>query len=291
MKLLTKCALLALSSSIAVDCQAQPANAKDNPSELLAARVMQAQMETASVFQWTTDTERQLAAGPDSPNAGDLPEAVTDAQAAHAKKLDEIDRLARQLAELLAAVSADDEAKSNIDQQIHEGETKLAAARSQLEDLARKEAELMRRLTEEGKGSGMATGQDAGDRKPIVVSLNHGFVAPLAAPYFRGRQIRWTDGDGGLEITANQDGVPLGKAIEDGGWLAKALEAAIPDKNFVAILVAPDSVTTYYALLKELRQRKLRHSWDAWDGISFKVITHHLPGNSGGGGSGGIKTY
>ena len=292
MKTIIKPVLAIIACGIALTAAAQQSTpVLEAAGNLQIARVGQVQADTVSTLQWSINTEQQLAASPGSPNPADLPQAVAEAEAAHAKKLEEIESLTHKLKELLAAVAVGETTKTNLNQQISEWEKKLAAAKAELAELAKQEAELMRRLTDEGKGSGMATGVGAGDRKSIAVIINHNCASPLERPYFRGEQIRWTDGDTGLKIFVNQDGMPLGKALEPNGWLAKALDGATPEKNFVSMLVSPDSVATYYALLKELRQRKLRHSWNSWDGVSFTIITHHIDGNSGGGSPGGVQTY
>jgi hypothetical protein len=290
MKILTQ--LLIGMTGIMATVHAEPLNSvTDTNGVTQAIRITRAQSDTVAAWQWTVEAERQLASEPGSPAVEALPQAIRDAQEAHEKKLQELDRLARLLAELSAALQADTETNVHTDQLIREWEEKLAAAKAELVELAKKEAELMRQLTDDGQTSGLAKGVEAGDRKPIMVTVRRGFVAPLAAPYFRGQRIRWTDGDTGLEISAQQDGVPLGQALEPGGWLAKVLETASPEKNYVTVLLASDSIATYYALLKELRQRKLRHNWDTWDGGSFRVITHHIPGNSGGSGPGAQRIF
>jgi hypothetical protein len=280
MKSLESFATFVAITAFAARGMAQTQAPGQNPGEPEPARIDHVQSETLSMFAWTVNTERALEAQHGSPCMADLPRVINQAQSAHTNKLAELDELIEKRAELLAAVDADTRTNADINKTISEWKAKLAAARSQLKDLSKKEAELMQRLSNNSRENGVTSGVGAGDRTPIVVMISHNLVAPLQTPYFQGQYVRFTDGTTGVEITAKQEGIPLGQALQSGEWLASALDAGDTRSNFVTAVVAPDSINTYYALVKEVRNRKYLHTWGPWDGAS--LVLGGQSGNSGG---------
>ena len=280
--------ILLLVGALAAPGRAQTAaDTNSVPADAAVAQLDRAHAELFSVLQWSAGTERQMAAQPDSPPAAELPQAVAAAQAGHAAKQAELERLTQQLAELRAAVDADNASPKNLAEQIHDLEARLTALRAELAKLAREEAELMRRLSESAKAGGLSRGVAAGERKSLVIFVNQNLVAPLDKAYFQGRQVQFRGGGTGVEISAKQSGVPLGQALASGGWLAEALRKADNDKIFAALVIAPDSISSYYALVKELKHRKLLHTWDTWDGQSITFSN----GGSAGSGKGTVTVY
>jgi len=283
--------LIAFGGLIAASDAQQPMLAPDTNGESQAVRVTRAQSETVALWQWTVGTERQLASEPGSPTASALPQAVRQAQEEHAKRIEELERLVRELAELRTAITADKETNANADKLIHEWEERLAAAKAQLAELAKREAELIGQLTAESEENGLVVGVDAGKREPVAVLIRNGFVAPLASPYIMVRNVSFKDGDRGVAVIAKQDGIPLGQALESGGWLAKELQDATPENNYVVLMISSDSIATYYGLVKELRRRKLRHTWNTWDGKSFYIVTQSVQGSGGSSSGSGTTVF
>lgn len=234
----------------------------------LAGRVATVATAAQRLDDWTELTRRALA-GPGAPAPPDLAAAIAAADKARADSAAEVDRLKRLEEEARDAVRVGQEAEKDLESKIQDWTARLARARATLDDLTREESELRARLRDrDERDSAFSEGVASGDRTPHeVVMIRNGRVAPVEPPYFEITSIVFRQsGAQGVKVEPKQQGIPLGAALEDGGWLAKSLAKTDPAKHFVLVLVTDDSIPTYYALRTELRKRRLLHAWGVWDG-------------------------
>lgn len=238
---------------------------------------------------WAETSEARMAVHP-NPAAAELAATMESARAALARQRAEVERLQRELEELRAAQQAAQEAETDLDKKIAEWQARLTRAETELQRLAVREAELRRQLDEQNnRGEGFSAGRSSGTLEQLDLMVIKGnLVAPTEAPYFTFTRIRYVQsGDTGLKMEQKQSGLPLGRALEEGGWLDKLLAKSDPKKHYLTIFVAEDSIPTYYALRAELRKRDIRHVWQAWDGSAIQTRARST--NSGS--TGGIETY
>ena len=227
------------------------------------------QREATRLMNWTIALERSLASRPGSPSAEGGAASIEQARQRQVQQASELENVARQLDALRSGLDAEKNGeKDTLEKAIREWEARLAAARKEREELAAEEARLLASLDEQKNNTGVSAAI-AVEKKPIVFAISRSLIAPLEEPYFEANRVFLRSGGIGVKISPARDGFSLVRAMGEGGVLQKALDKADHDQEFVAFLLAPDSIDTYHAAIKELRKRRFHHTWIPWDGSAF----------------------
>jgi hypothetical protein len=276
---------LLLISTVILPCQSKAAQQQASPAKDSTSRV-----PPAAVCELETRAN-QVAAG--VPVVQEMLETVNGklkAFKASAQTLQELrlthDQLREQVLKTEAEITTAEAALTTTNENtpflpIDQLREKFEQCKRQREKLAAEEARLLGLLEDSKKKPALPVAVEV-DKKPILFAISRNLVATLDAPYFQTKVGHLSSGARAAQISPAKDGEPVGEAIAPGGLLQKALAKADSSREYVAFLLASDSIDAFYAAVKELRKSKFQYTWGPWSGKPIVIKLDGLSSSSAG---------